>query len=382
MTAPVVRTSGASKPRVALLASRVPVPAILASAALITLGAAMTLLPAPAAALPPPDDQVFAFVDAAGSARGGGIVSFCPPDTACVEFEVEARDGRLLLPIDALEIGVAYRVVYRLERAGREHALARWTYQPTAWAPDIDPYLGIPSELVRPTFVVPPTGNLSFKINRAPNPAWESAHTEFVAGAGNVRTPSRWRVTVGTPLVLGGNFSTDPEALFGVEKVYPGLGLAVSWRPRVSVADHVTAEQWFRYLELSLGWAANRYTTRLALDPEATGDVTFHRALLSLGLGTMRGGVGLDLGGGLVLAYGAVLDGNTVLETADRRYTMFGVGGYLRAAWTFALGGVALGPAARFDYVYYPADTAEDDFWYGGMPTLSLGLAVHGSGGR
>jgi len=38
---------------------------------------------------------------------------------------------------------------------------------------------------------------------------------------------------------------------------------------------------------------------------------------------------------------------------------MFGVGGYLRAAWTFALGDVALGPAARFDYVHYPADTAE-----------------------
>jgi hypothetical protein len=322
------------------------------------------------------DGQFFTLLDPTRPAPLGGVIAFCPRDTTCLEILLEPGATEFALAVDALVPEEMYRVIYRPTGATREHPLDGWVYAPQNWAADIDPYLGIPREIVVPTFVVTTGGGLGFRVDRTPSPVWQRANRNLMAVTSGVKAPPRWLFAIGTPLVLGGNFSSDPDALFGVESVKAGFALSASWRPRDDSDGQTLPTQWHRYFELTVAYALNRYDTQLALAPDEQGNVTFHRVLLAGGIGTMRGAAGADLGAGGVIGIGGIYDGSDVLEYDGRRYTLFGLGIYLRAAYTFALGNIGLGPFGRFEYVYYPADHSDDDFWYGGMPTLTLGITL------
>jgi hypothetical protein len=320
-------------------------------------------------------EQEFAVVTAPRGAPATGNLEFCPADTGFFEVSV-GTDGRFFLAFDALEPGRSCRVTFQPAGDEDRHTLSAWTYAPSSWAPEIDPLLGSPRDIVVPTFVVAANGALIFRVDRKPDPEWQRAHRDLAGVTSGLDAPAHWRVAVGTPLVLGGKFASDPRALFGVESVSPGVMIAAAWRPWAGTAL-VPADRWRRYVEISLAYAGNRYRAGLALDPRGRGDVTFHRFILAGGVGTARGGMGPDVGAGVQFAAGGIYDGSDLLQTQRRTYDQYGFGIYLRAAYTWDLGGLALGPQVRLDYLDYPAAHDEGDFWYGGMPTLLFGLTGH-----
>jgi len=348
----------------------------------VLVGAAAATLPT-ARAFAQFRETLFELVPAGSTALPFGRIGFCPAAGPCLKINIDHIDGRFVVADDSLQVGTSYRVTYLTLDGESEYALDGWVYEPERWQTTRDPEIGIAPELAYPTFTATDAGDLVFEVVRTPNPFWDQAYQDFVAAQNGGHAPPRWLVIAGATWPLGEQFTAAPEALFGVEEVQTGWSLGLAWRsvpefmPLRSGTGGTLNRPRHRYVEIGLAYAGNRYVIGQALDPEATGDVTFHRLMLSVGLGTARGGTGFDLSGGVVLAGGGIFDGSSILEYDGRSYERLGFGGYLRLTWIFPVGPRALGPLARFDYTYFSADHGENDHWYGGMPALTAGLIIH-----
>lgn len=316
-----------------------------------------------------PERTMVEVFGAAGEPLTEGSVVFCPLDDECLEFPLTPA-GTIALDRTRLRPGKVYTIiVYSSIRAVRYAAFA-WAYDPAAFVPPatgetLAPQLrGTADEAVRFEFVsgarstplpVPAQPPLA-----SPAPGWEP--------------PATPRLVVGVlvPFMLGGNFGTDSDALGGVDDVAPGFGAFLAYRFGYPARSSTATT----FREISLGYAFNRYTVGQLDHPGATSDLTFHRAALAFGLG--RVSTRLLLSGALAVGYGGIYDGSEQLEIGDRTYGMFGVGFQGRLGYRL-LGGATHGLTllGQLDLMTYPADTGDDDHWYGFAPSLGAGVVVH-----
>ncbi len=312
-------------------------------------------------------------VDESGRPLTGGSVVFCPLTADCLEFPI-AADGTIALDRTRLEPGTTYTIiVYSVERSVRYAAFA-WSYDPAAFQTTAG---GSP--------VVPRLrGNDRQEIAWDFTPARDAATTAAAAaprpeppGPAPTR-PFAWpRLVVGAcvPFLLGGHFGVDDEALGGVTDVAPGFGAFVAYRFGYP-ASSPTGFTAVGFREVSLTYAANRYTVDQLGEPATSSDLTFHRLHLAFGVGRLTARTFMS--GALAVGYGGIYDGSELLEYGGRTYGMVGVGFQGRYGYE-VLGGDAhgLGIFGQLDLMYYPADSGESDHWYGLAPTLAAGVVVH-----
>ncbi len=343
------------------------------TAASLLILALAGLAPAPAHAA----TTLVRTLDEVGRPLTDGSVVFCPLDTDCREFPI-TNDGAIALDRDQLEPGTTYTIIVYDARRTVRYAAFAWTYDPAAFAPtpggtpvvprlqgnarqevafDFTPEHG-------PTPTAPPTATPEAAAAKSLPPSRERplAMPRFVAGAC-------------VPFMLGGHFGVDREALGGVNDVAPGFGAFFAYRFGYP-ASRRPGPTTVGFREFSLSYAANRYTVAQIEAPTESSDLTFHRLTVALGVGRLTARTMVS--GALAIGYGGVYDGSELLEYGGRTYGMIGVGIQGRCGYRL-LGGDAhgLGLLGQLDLMYYPADTGEDDHWYGLAPSLAVGVVVH-----
>ena len=300
--------------------------------------------------------------DEEGKAMTSGAVLFCPEDAPCFEFAIAAGSS-IRLDRTVLELDAVYSVLIYAEDLSLRYAASEWTYDNSADATAAPELHGLPAGGLRVTLPAPVSD---------PDPA----STRPAAAVGDPVTYPRFQGAILVPVMLGGNFGTDPTALGGVSDVSPGIGMMGSYR--FGFPHHRTlGRSSVVFKELSLIYAQNRYQVD-PIQPTGNGsDLTFHRFLASFGLGRLwrRSQVSLAAAAG----YGGLYDGGTRVEFRDRTYGMFGLGLQLRYVQRILgrNGGLAVGLLGQLEAMHYFADPGEDDHWYGWAPTASLGVAVY-----
>ncbi len=182
--------------------------------------------------------------------------------------------------------------------------------------------------------------------------------------------------SVGMPLMLGGKFGTDAEALGGVDDVRPGISLSGIWRfhyPR----REPERDNWVSFREWGLTYAQNRYEVWEIVAPGRRSDVTFHRLQMRLGVGRMSQSYATHWSAGAQVAFSGVYDGSRLLRYQERYYNRFGAGAYFSVLRRFCeVGRVDVALRMKAETLYYFADQGPDDFWFGLAPAVSVGLVV------
>ena len=312
-----------------------------------------------------PDSITISVHDEQGKVVTSGVVLICPEDAPCFEFTIEAG-GSIQLNRTVLELDTIYAVLIYAEDLSLRYAASEWTYDSTvdlAAAPELR---GRPAQGLQVT--IPPL--------RAPVPDQDPTSTQPAVAVTDPEIYPRFGAAVLVPVMLGGNFGTDPTALGGVTDVSPGFGLMGSYRfgfPRHQTLGRSSVA----FKELSLIYAQNRYQVD-PIEPTGKGsDLTFHRFLLSFGLGRLWRQSQASLA--VAAGYGGLYDGGTLVEFRDRTYGMFGLG--LQTRYVHRIlgrdGGVTVGLLGQLEVMYYFAEPGEDDHWYGWAPSAAIGVAVY-----
>ena len=301
--------------------------------------------------------------DEHGEAVTSGVVLFCPEDAPCIEIAIES-DGSIGLDRTLLKPGGVYAVLIYAENLSLRYAASEWIYGATADAAAVPELSGLPAQGLQVVL-----------------PLFTPAHDEepIATREADVASPESYRRFLGAvlvPFMLGGNFGTDPTALGGVTDVAPGIGFLGSYR--FGFTRHRTlGRSSVAFKELSLTYAQNRYQTD-PIQPTGDGsDLTFHRFLVSFGLGRLwrRSQASLTATAG----YGGLYDGQTLVEYRDRSYGMWGLG--LQARFVQRIlgkdGGVTVGLLGQLEIMHYFAEPGEDDHWYGWAPSAAFGVGVY-----
>jgi hypothetical protein len=296
-------------------------------------------------------------LDDLGHDLTGGQVLFCPKSSDCIAFDI-ASGGVVDVDRDRLREETVYDVLVYAGDGSLRFAAHGWVYGRDA--ADADPRLaGLPEQGL--SVVVPPP-----PVTAPAIPA--DAYAE--------RRYPRWCLAVTVPFMLGGGFGTSDDALGGVSDVSPGIALAASHRGGFPTRRNLGRSS-VTFRELSLTYAQNRYQTEPLQATDAGSDLTFHRFLLSAGLGRLwqRGQGTIAVAAG----YGGVYDGSSLLEFNGRSYGMFGLGLQVRYLYRVLGGedGLALGLAGQGELLYWFADQNEVDHFYGWAPSVAVGLAVY-----
>ncbi len=329
------------------------------------------------------DSLEFVIETTAGEPLWGGELEFCAGED-CVFVELVSPDGRFGIAVADVDPDKAYTVIHYDERGRTAHALRGWRYVPSSWDRGRDPELGVDRMIISPTFTGTDDGQLIFSLNTEVNPAWQEMREVAVAevvraerdgmlAVAPPRLAFAWRV----PLMLGGRFVADEGFAGGVESVKPGLSFGLDLLFGFADVTGAPAAGWSGYRVFELAYAGNRYETRQLLSPGELSDVTFHRLSLSFGTGWMSPTREWDLRLGISAAWGGIYDGDDVLAYGGRDYGLSGAGAYAQVRRSIVRGGGAdVGLVVRGGYMHYPADAEDGDIWYGGAPSLAVGLVV------
>ncbi|HOX26936.1 MAG TPA: hypothetical protein PLL30_14125 [Candidatus Krumholzibacteria bacterium] len=322
------------------------------------------------------DPNLVKVVDAYGHTLTTGSVVFCPLDSECLEFLI-ATDGTIALDRARLEPGTSYTVmVYTVQRSVL-YAKFGWIYEPAAFeaaeaGPGTIELRGNFRQEIEFDFApkVAPAGQAAPETPL--KPAKPSARTQVASRP--LATPRGWFGACAV-FVFGDHFRDDIDALGGVTEVEPGLGFFAAYRfgypPAPSPGQRAVG-----FREISVSYAFNRYTVRELADPGATSDLTFHRANLAFGVGRLTARTFLSAS--LAVGYGGIYDGGELLEYRDRTYRMVGFGVQARAGYAlFRAGSHGVGLFGQAELMHYPADTGDDDHWYGPAASLAAGIVVH-----
>jgi len=320
----------------------------------------------------------FTVQDADGNFFPIGEVEFCTPDGDCLYADID-RDfpGNFYLPTKPLVPGQAYEVRIYDRNVSVHYELRDWTFRPQDFDPVYDPYVEAEKFLIYARFRGQEDGGLVYRLDTTLNPDWvERKEMPRYTGPDSLPDYPELLATVGMPLMLGGKFGTDGEALGGVDDVHPGLSLSGTWRfhypRREPERDH-----WVRFREWGLTYAQNRYEVRQIMAPGRGSDLTFHRLKIHLGLGRMSQSYATQWSAGAQVAVGGVYDGPQLLRYLGQKYNRVGAGAYIHIQRRlFEVGRVDLALSVRTETLYYFADQRPDDFWFGLAPSVSIGLVV------
>ncbi len=307
-----------------------------------------------------------------------GEVEFCTPEGQCHYADIEKDfPGHFIIASDLLEPGTAYTVrIYDLNVAVH-FEMANWVFQPQDFDPVYDPIVQVDKFLIYPRFHGNEQGGFTFRIDSTLNPDWalkKGLHRPVHVDS----LPPFPRLIAGfqIPFMLGGNFTTNQEAIGGVDDVRPGIGLSACFR--FSYPHQVPPKKkWVFFQEFTLAYQQNRYETWEIITPGRRSDVTFHRVKFTYGVGKMSQSFASHWSVGATLALGGIYDGQKIVKYTDRTYRRNGLG--LKASWIqrmFQVGRVDVGFNAQVELMYYFADSGPNDFWYGMAPSASLGLVV------
>lgn len=308
-----------------------------------------------------------------------GEVELCTPDGNCQYADIKPDfPGHFFFPSARLQPGVAYTVrIYDLNVAVL-YEMRNWVYAPRDYDPSFDRLVDEDKFLVYPRFQGQPDGGLTFQLDTTLNPEWlKKKNLPRFTGPDSLPDFPRLVAGFQIPVMLGGKFRTDLNALGGVDDVRPGMGLFGAYR--FGYPRHLPPRDgWVFFQELLFSYQQNRYETWEVITPGRRSDVTFHRVKISYGLGRMNASFSSHWSVGLTAAAGGIYDGSQILKYLGRTYRRTGVG--LRATGLqkfFQVGRVDVGLSAQLELMYYFADNGPDDFWFGTAPSASLGLVVY-----
>lgn len=322
----------------------------------------------------------FSIQDENGNFFYEGEIEFCTPDGECVFADIQPGfPGHFFLPREALRPGVPYSVFVYDPQVTVLYEMRGWTFNPDDYDPGYNAYWELNQFLVFPHFDAHADRRLTFALDTTLNPEWQ-----VVSGLGfsdddfdNLPDWPEFLASVQAPFLLGGRFTSDEDAAGGVAKVKTGFGLAGTWRskyPRV-VPER---DAMVRYREFRLAYEQNRYTTRGVYYPGRDSDVTFHRLILSYGIGLMDQRMLNHWTVALAVGLGGLYDGSEVLTYLEHRYLMAGFG--LQVRYThevFATERVNIGLTGQFEWIRYPAAERDDDFWFGSAPSAQIGFTLY-----
>ncbi|MCP4290306.1 MAG: hypothetical protein GY780_00550 [bacterium] len=307
-----------------------------------------------------------------------GEVEFCTPEGKCIYADIEKDfPGHFVVPSEELERGTAYSVLIYDKQVAVHYEMNNWVYQPKDYDPGFDRMVELDKFMIYPRFHGTENGDMVFRIDTTLNPEWAlRKNVSQYAGPDSTNGFPELVAGFSVPVMLGGNFTTNQDALGGIDDVRPGIGLSGSYRfgyPRYMPE----MDNWIFFHELTVAYQQNRYETWEIMTPGRRSDVTFHRLKVSYGVGQMSQSFASHWSVGVTAAFGGVYDGTTMLKYLDRSYKRRGFG--IKASWLqrmFQVGRVDVGASGQLELMYYSGDTSADDYWFGMAPSVSIGLVV------
>jgi len=307
-----------------------------------------------------------------------GEVEFCLNGGGCIYADIERGfPGHFYLNSKDLVPEQTYTVMIYTMDVQVIYEIRDWEFIPADYDRGWDKVLNCEKFLIFPQFRGDPGARMSFKVDTTLNPVWEERAGEgfVIEEADPLKFPD-FIFTAQVNTILGEKFTSDTSAAGGVISVSAGWQASGTWRhayPR----RHAWDEGWVTCRELTVTYAQNRYETMEIITPGRISDVTYHRVNIAYGLARMNQVQINHYGISALLSLGGIYDGAKKLEFNGRSYGLYGVG--LQARYMRMLlsgGGLEVGGVIEASAIYYPTDAADDDFWYGLAPTVSLGVVV------
>lgn len=307
-----------------------------------------------------------------------GEVEFCLNGGKCIYADIERGfPGHFYLNAKDLVPDQTYTVMIYTMNVQVMYEIRDWTYVPADYDRGWDKILNCEKFLIFPQFHGDPDGRMRFKLDTTLNPVWEErAGESFVIEEADPLKFPDFIFTTQLNVMLGEKFKSDTDAAGGVISVSSGWQVSGTWRhgyPR----RHAWDEGWVSCRELTVTYAQNRYETKEIMTPGRVSDVTFHRVNIAYGLARMNQSQVNHYGISAVLSVGGIYDGSDKLEYLGRSYGLVGMGLQARYMRMFLSGGgLEVGGVLEANALYYPADSSDNDFWYGLAPAVSLGLVI------
>lgn len=321
----------------------------------------------------------FSIQDENGNFFYEGEIEFCTPDGECVFADIHPGfPGHFFLPRADLKAGEPYTVFVYDKQVKVLFEMRGWTFNPEDYNPGYNSYWELDQFLIFPHFKAHPDRQLTFHLDTTLNPEWQ-----VVSGLGfadeemdNLPDWPELMATIQSPFMAGGKFRSDESAAGGVTKVYPGIGLSTTWR---SGYPRIVPERDSRvgFRELQASYNQNRYGTMGVYFPGRNSDVSFHRMVLSYGLGQMDQTMLNHWSLSLAVGVGGIYDGSNILRYNGRKYFM--VGGGIKARYIHALyvtDNLKVGLDVQLEWIHYPG-AEDDDYWYGSAPAAIFGFTVY-----
>ncbi len=321
----------------------------------------------------------FTVQDADGNFFPIGEAEFCTPEGDCYYADIEIGfPGHFYMDTRNLVAGQAYEVRIYDRDVAVHFEMKDWTFRPQDFDPLFDPFVQAEKFLIYPRFQGQEDGGLVYRLDTTLNPVWaERKHQPRYTGPDTLPDYPRLLTSAAVPVMLGGKFGTDLEALGGIDDVRPGISLSGNWRfhfPR----HPPERDDWIGFREWGATYAQNRYEVYQIVAPGRRSDVTFHRFKFHFGFGRMTQSYTTQWSMGAQIGLGGIYDGAALLRYDGRKYTRLGGGAYAELMKrVFEKGRVDIGLKLRTEVLYYLGDKGPDDFWFGLAPSFSLGLVVY-----
>lgn len=305
-----------------------------------------------------------------GKPLQAGEVEIFQSETFVTRSKID-KDGYFELDHAKLEGGDAYRVSVLDANLAEVYAMDGWVYNSDDFDAVLDPAVGVNKYDLAISLQGAQNASMSLAVDRRVNEDWKRAvspaETVAATDEGGVDLPKY--VANASVVFVSGNFGADEDALAGIPEADPGFSLSLGFR--YGYPALTDANTWAKYREVTVAYAQNRYTTNNAHNTEQS-DVAYHRGTVAYGIGRMK--AKHDMSVALAIDVGGIYDGSEKLEFGEREYGLFGFG--VRGRYIFRLAS-HLGLSGDIDLMYYPADSQDDDHWYGLAPSIAIGAAVY-----
>ncbi len=314
-------------------------------------------------------------LDSEGNLVDGGYLMFRGAEQSEVEFEVTGKGTISFSPSD-FDLQEIYRVAFENLDEEIVYLSDGWKFKPEDYSLEFDAKQQVNKFSIAPQFRDSGQSHQSekdktimeYSSNKTPNSAWVEPTTISVP---------KYLFAIQVPFLFGSNWTTSDEALLGVPESSLGWQFVGSYRYGFP-EDPGSGGESISFRELSLAYAFNKYTVQQFLDPNDTADVSFLRVTAAYSFGKMSSNLKTHYTYGLALSYGGIFDGSSTLEYLGRTYNLFGAGAQGKFNYQILqTGGVDMGLQGQLELMYYPADSSENDFWYGLSPSFSLGVIFY-----
>jgi len=307
-----------------------------------------------------------------------GEVEFCLNGGQCIYADIERGfPGHFYLNAADLNPDETYTVMIYTMNVQVIYEIRDWAFVPEDYDRGWDKVLNCEKFLIYPQFHGDPQSRLSFKVDATLNPVWEERAGEgfVIEEPDPLRFPD-FVFTAQANTMLGDKFKSNTDAAGGVLSVSPGWQMSGTWRHKYP-SVHAWEKGWVTCRELTLTYAQTRYETMEVMTPGRVSDVLFHRVNIAYGLGRMNQAQIHHYSLAAVLSLGGIYDGSKKLQYLDRSYGLLGFGLQARYMKMFLSGGgLEVGAVIEASAIHYAADAAEDDYWFGLAPAISLGVVV------